>query len=126
MKIQVDEAFVREYLRTYQGKIERLEAQLAPLIRKRDEALERLEQIRAGEDVAPMEVIAEDKLSSAAVAYDMDPKPKPGQLVQVTYRAVWGCWDSIKRPITKPILQPDTSRFLAPRDAFVEIIPKEG
>lgn len=59
------------------------------------------------------------------IAYDMDPKPQPGQLVEITYRATWGCWDSIKRPITKPILQPDTSRFLAPRDAFVEIITEE-
>jgi hypothetical protein len=59
-------------------------------------------------------------------AYDMNPRPQPGQEVEVTYRAIWACWDPINRPITKPAKQPDTSRFLAPRDAVVRIVDEDS
>jgi hypothetical protein len=59
-------------------------------------------------------------------AYDMDPKPFPGQEVEVTYRAVWACWDPVNRPVTKPVLQPDTSRFLAPSDAVIRFVDENA
>jgi hypothetical protein len=58
-------------------------------------------------------------------AYDMNPRPRPGQGVEVTYRAVWACWDPIHRPVTKPAGS-DTSRFLAPRDAVVRVVDENS
>lgn len=54
---------------------------------------------------------------------EMPVKPKTGQRVRITYEAEWGCWDSIKRPVTRGLTEGSyTSRFTAPRDSQIEII----
>lgn len=59
-------------------------------------------------------------------AYDMDPKPEPGEEVLVTYRAVWSHWnnrDGVRCPLTRSINDPSAPRFfVAPDYADVEIV----
>ena len=55
--------------------------------------------------------------------YDTMPvKPKAGDIVRISYESIWACWDSVHRPITRGTGDEDYSRYLAPKDASIEII----
>ena len=121
-QIQPDPELIADKIAKLNEHILQQEAYLERLMRRRN-SLEELQGFIADGD----KVYVDTSLLGMpdGSAYDMSPKPQPGRLVRITYEAVWARWDSIKRPITKPVLQPDTSQFLAPRNALVEIIPEE-